>query len=279
MGLVQAARRSLLGRIVTLELGEAVDRGDADPGFGALAASIKAARKVSSPLHRISSNISRRAATDFSRFQAAARALATSGLSLAVLTSACAGVEPAQHARGMLELEQVFVVRLLEVELLDQPALGVDLDHLGPGRGRDHKLVRGPVDHDRDDARLPRVLGDFERRRQAEQRRLRRRLSGSAGLRTRTVLSASSIMPANLELGMAGLVDPLVEKPLQVLAGRRFHRLAEIVGLDDLELVRGHIAADALPPGLVAQQRLAARATRTPPWNTSRRQTCHRTDR
>ena len=53
---------------------------------------------------------------------------------------------------------------------------------------------------------------------------------------------------------MAGLVNPLVEKPFQVLARGRFHRLPEIIALDDLKLVCGHIRADALPPGGLAQQ-------------------------
>ena len=112
-----------LGRIVALELGQALDRGDADAGFGVLGRLDKAARKISSPLAR-SSTISRLAGIAFSRFQAAASALAASGLSLAVLTNALRGVQPAQNTRGMLELKQVFFNGLFEVELLDQPARG-----------------------------------------------------------------------------------------------------------------------------------------------------------
>ena len=124
--------------------------------------------------------------------------------------------------------------------LISQPS-GSIWTIFGPGWRRDDKFVRGAVDHDGDDPRLSGVLGDLERRRQAEERRL---VVDGLGLLDSHAhgLVGVFIMPANLELGVAGLVDPLVEKPLQVLAGRLFHRLAEIVGFDDLELVRGHIA-------------------------------------
>ena len=142
--------------IVTIELGESVDRGDADTGFGVLGRLDQGGRERFRRRHKEARTSLVWPGADFSRFQAAARALATSGLAFAVLTSARRGFKPAQHARGVLELEQVFLVRFLEVELLDQPALGVDLDHLGLGGGRDHKLVRGSVDHDGDDPRLAR---------------------------------------------------------------------------------------------------------------------------
>ena len=96
---------------------------------------------------------------------------------------------------------------------------------------------------------LPDVLADLERRRQPEKRRLGVDRLGLLDPNAHRLVGVFKV-PANLELGMAGLVDPLVEKPLQVLAGSRFHRLAEIVALDDLKLVRGHVGADALPPGM-----------------------------
>ena len=139
-----------LGRVVVLELGQSADRGDADPGLGVLRPP-RARRRGRS---RRRCPAARRSlagrATAFSRFQAAARALATSGLSLAVLASArAASSRPSTH-EACSSWNRFSVVRLLEVELLDQPALRVDLHHLRPGRGRDHELVRGAVDHDRD---------------------------------------------------------------------------------------------------------------------------------
>ena len=136
--------------------------------------------------------------------------------------------------------------------------------------------MRSPVDHDRNDTRArlsPSVISSVVGRR-------------NSGVCSSSVLGLLHlhphglvgvfVMPAHLELGMPGLVNPLVEEPLQVLARRRFHRLAEIVGLDDCELVRGHVTPNPLPPGRIAHQPSQHVQHARSLWNRSRRRTCRR---
>ena len=53
---------------------------------------------------------------------------------------------------------------------------------------------------------------------------------------------------------MSRLVEPLVEEPFQSLARGLLHGLAEVISLDDLELVLGDVTANALPPAFLTQQ-------------------------
>ena len=163
-----------------LELGQPLDRGDADLGLGTWRPPRARQRARSRRRFPGATTISRPAGIAFSRFQAAARALTTSGLSLAVLASARAAANRPSTHPACSSWNRFSISVLLEVELLDQPALRIDLDHPGLGRAGDRELMRGGVDHDRDDPRLAHVLGDFEAGRQPEQAAFDRRRSGSA---------------------------------------------------------------------------------------------------
>src|SRR3954452_17788638 len=79
------------------------------------------------------------------------------------------GIQSAKDTGSMLELVKVLLGRLLEVELLDQPAIGVDEDHPGLHRDRDDQLLAGAVEHDWDHPAASRGLGDLQRRGQAEE--------------------------------------------------------------------------------------------------------------
>ena len=88
LGIGPGRAEECLGRVVVLELGQSLDRGDADLGLGVRWRLRARRRGTTRRRYPGASTISRRAGTAFSRFQAAERALTASGLSLAVLASA-----------------------------------------------------------------------------------------------------------------------------------------------------------------------------------------------
>ena len=74
LGIGPGSAEECLGRVVVLEFGQPFDRGNANLGLGILGGFQQAAREDSRPVP-MSATISRRAATAFSRFQAADKRL------------------------------------------------------------------------------------------------------------------------------------------------------------------------------------------------------------
>src|SRR3990170_2576631 len=167
------------------------------------------------------------------------------------LPEALARLDPRDGPVRVLQLEQEFLLALLERELLQDPVLRVEEDRVGLRGARHEERLLGAGHFDPLPPRLPlRVELDLHRRGEERGEVLHLLLLLH---RERDEPRFLVVLPGDLELGVARLEEPLIEELVQVPARRLLDRLLEVRRLHVPDRVALHVVADRIPPELVPQ--------------------------